>query len=263
LKAIPAFWDMNDQNIINALEGMVNQGIMRVNERGNFEAVLPGADFFNTYIFTANTALKDCLTAYDILFEKFNIVPPSTCASCWKVVVHCKTVYEMFQIWSAMKEQGIPGKAGTDEREFAGGFYHVFAYNASMEEGRAKWCQMVRLAQEAAGGHFMDDYMKTVILKRGCTEMEGRLPSINWRVPEAQLEFEQKVADLIEPMPLKIAQPEWLIAHKMRRWCTKAHMIGDMSYKELEPITGPINFGVKSLTYHQKEWLDDENVIQE
>lgn len=252
---IPNFYDRDEHRIIDTLQHMASQGLLRTNDRGMYEAVTTSVDLSNLYLFTGDAICDTgCLFAFSILFKRFGLVP-TICQRCWKVVIRCRTVFELFRVWDLFHTEKISGKAGIDEREFTKGLYVAFAYNYSRAQGQASWTRIVELLHDAIGGHFLSDFMQTVILKRGCTEMEQSVPAGGWRESAAQAAFERKVLSFLEPCQ-KVAQPDWVIRHKLRRWCSKAYGIGDLSYSALEAVTGPIAIGFQPVTYHQKEWIE-------
>jgi len=261
-----AFWNVKERNIVQTLEDMKTQGFLAWNpETKKYKAFTGMIDLENDYLFfNLDNMHKGCLYNFDIFFSKFNIIPSYCQENCWKIVIKLENVYDMYVAFNVLEDQtDWHGKAGIDGRNYTDSYFSAFVYNLGFEEAQERWPDVVRLMQREIGGdRFHENYMEAVILKRGCTEMEAKLPSTKWQILPGQVESEIQIMEYLEPIDSSLLlQPDWLYRQKFSNWCIKANHIGDKSYKLLEEITGPIDIGVKSVTYHQEGWLNNEGSI--
>jgi len=108
----------------------------------------------------------------------------SHCQNCYKVVVKPKTWKDFTELEEVFEGLGMPGKMGVEVRPKVKGLYGAYFYGRGLEEGRRNYKKI----RKAVPDHI------PVILKRGCTEMEGTVgPSDKWEVSPEQLEIEEEL----------------------------------------------------------------------
>ncbi len=248
-KHIEKFWEPTEDQVNNVLMNMMLQGKLTFNNINGTYSATGTADTESPWLFIRNTVDNDCAVLHDIKHVAFRLIPMYCRTSCIKVVIKPTTVYELFQVYEIMKELDYHGKVGIDERDFTQGIYGAFCYNETMEDAQERWTALRRAVTEKIGDHV------PVICKKGCTEMEAMTPSTNWNVvPKNHQKLEAIIDELLVIPRLEMVQSPWLIRKKFRRFCRQANKIGDLSYGQLEHITGPMNgITVSSVTYHD-EW---------
>ena len=210
----------------------------------------------------------NCTLWNTVMFQNiFNAVPfsmkkgrawvPSGCQSCWKVVVRPPTLKALFALEALQKRLDRECKCGIEQRKHVFGLYGGYFYNRSYEEGMARY-QEVRQA--------VDDDPElgpdvSVILKRGCTEMEHAVgPSNEWQVYPEQIEIEKLVHRTVSTDHEIRRQPPHGKNYVHGRWIRFAYQWGDETVKEYIDTAMPLY--PPYVTYHDKEVKgDDENSI--
>lgn len=252
--------NMEKYKAVATAHNLQDQGLLRFDGRDTmkFECIAAGLNMDDHWVFVNDMVHENCLLQWDILHRKFGLIPSYCQKQCWKICIKCRTLYEMMQVHEIMTDLGLYGKVGVDERDYTAGIYNAFIYNKSHDEGKKNYQAIVPVIIEQVGHHFKQDWMHSIILKRGCTEMEMQLQSSQWQVTEDITRQEGFVDNIIKtPDDLKNFQPEWLVEYKVFRWCAKASSLGDFSFREV-PKLAHLIFHVRSQTYHQKEWIDGE-----
>lgn len=175
---------------------------------------------------------------------------PSNCLNCWKIVVKPHTFYELMKLREFMQEYTEGHiykkrfcKCGIEERAYTPVNYGGYFYNRSKEEGLMRW-RAVREGMDKINPHI------PVILKRYCTEFELQLgPSDKYEWPDGTAQLEAaifKAVDLKSQGKNRL-QPDYLVAHNIRKWMEFAWSIGDMTvmgFNDGQPLFTPI------VTYH-------------
>jgi hypothetical protein len=244
-----SIWDRADQDVTQVLDKMHKERKLRLREDGRYDCITSSVDNLSPYLFFKEERVHDkCYIYYDVFFMQFNMIPSHCQSQCWKVVVKNHTFAQFWRTFGILSESGLYGKGGADERQHSYGLWPIFIYGKSPEEGKSNWQKVVKLIGF--------DRARDVIMKQGCTEMEMKVPTKQWRVTKMQQEIENEVLNrlVIPPEPTTIRQPEWLQKKKIRDWVKVAHMVGDMSYQE---IFGPIPLYPKIVTYQTGEWLKE------
>lgn len=233
-------YDNQEEEILHVLVPMYEAGSLTLGNDGKFYAT-GKQDLSGYWLFTDATRNDDCSLKFNILFQRFNLVPPSGCLDCWKIVIKPRTVAECIEVYEIINAMGVQGKAGYDARDYTAGHWAAFVYTGGVKEAQEMWVKVRRAIPIEI----------PVILKRGCTEMEEKIPSTRWKVFPEQLEFENKLFSMLE-MTGYMQRPEWLKRYKINKWIRKAAAGGDFSVD-----TGKIQFTVPSIQYQRPEWLKE------
>lgn len=120
------------------------------------------------------TDKRQC-TLWMVYFNYYDMIPEG-CRNCWKVVMTMDTLEQMMQIKELQENMRISAKCGPETRPFTGklGSYGAYWYVdlfsglAGARELYRKIVSNVTPLMRNCEGNF------TIILKRGCTEMEKR-----------------------------------------------------------------------------------------
>lgn len=174
----------------------------------------------------------------------------SFCRSCWKVVIRPQNLEQLFDLYEFQRELAVPCKCGYEARETVSGLWGGYFYNRSKEEALLRYKQVRQWADTV-------DKDIPVIVKRYCTEFEIGPLSLG---PSDKLP-EQTEAEANEEKQIDVhifrggpqygtVQPDYLVAHVMRKWIHWAYQHGDKSYLKL---TGGNPLFASPVTYHNKE----------
>lgn len=199
------------------------------------------------WIFFHNDGRKKfCAWWNGVFCGKFSIIPTNCRFNCWKTVFKPPTIKSVFECYDIMSATRLPGKIGVDRRDYTFGPYAGFVYADTLEEGR-EYYKITR--------NLLPDNV-SVILKRGCTEMERLIPSDKWDVVStAELEYERQLHDLFEFTEYDFPQSDWHKAKIKEAWIRHAIAIGDPTAQETaEKYSGDPNIWKKlvvtAVTYH-------------
>jgi len=192
----------------------------------------------------------DCFTWTNILFNIISMnmgkyfkggkpFVPSGCQNCYKVVVRPKTLVQLFALDDLQKRLGRPSKCGIEVRSTVHGLYGGYFYNRGLENGEECY---IAVREAVNNDPFLGEDV-SVILKRGCTEMEHAVgPSDEWKITPAQETIERLVEEWVVSDTREVEQPDPLIWHIKRRWIEFAYMNGDVTYLKFtrgEPLYPP------------------------
>jgi len=206
----------------------------------------PGGSFDTPWVFVKRAACHNCSFWHEIVFSTFGIIPSFCRAFCHKVVAKPRNVKELFQLLEIMPSFGIPGKCGVDRRDYTSAPYAAYWYANSMSQGREYYGIVRKGIDEGISPDI------SVILKKGCTEMEAVLDSDRWHeamTPHDQ-EMEMRLEDMFDVGNIEFTQSDWLKSKIKHDWLKTAYAIGDPTWKELVP-GGLDIFGFQPVTYHQ------------
>ena len=241
-------WNVQDEIFINTLINMRARGLLKVNDDGKFEILHQQFDDASNYIFfnVHNCGRDDCILWHDIMWNQFKEIAP-TCLHCWKVVGTFPTVADLYKFYKRVQsETEFYGKCGYDSRKYTKGFYKAFIYNDTLEEAQRKYEELLKIVPKP-------EYL---IIKRGCTEFENALPSPQWALTEKAMHLEEKILELIEPVPHAVMKP-WM-EKKIYDWFRFAAAGGDLSYKSV--IKQNFEPWVHSIEYHNKPVIFDSGM---
>jgi hypothetical protein len=199
-----------------------------------------GAQTETPWIHQHHEEIQKCELWHELFFS-FNVMVPTYCQRCWKVVLSIPTVEDLFEVYEIQKELGLPCKCGmelrwTDERRYGGYFYNWG------EEAGQECYKIVRKAMPKQIG---------IILKCACSEYEVACgPPADWVPTERQLEIEAVYERRVTTNETKFRQMDYLKANIMLKWLHHAAHIGDLTYKK---FTGDKPLVVKMKTYHKEK----------
>jgi len=175
---------------------------------------------------------------------------PSYCRfNCWKTVVKPRNIKELFDCYDIFVKMNLPSKIGADVRKYTFGPWAGFVYAETIEVGREYYKKVRAEIPKAI----------SVILKRGCTEMEAIQPSNLWDKDPGDLykDRERELLDMFEFQEFSYRQATWLKNEIMESWIQRAIEIGDKTVQKIAiKRSGDKNIWkrlvVNSITYHDK-----------
>ena len=170
---------------------------------------------------------KRCGLDSHVIFNYYGFIP-KRCQECWKIVVAPRTLKELFALKAIEENLNLPAKCGIEVRDHTPRLYGGYFYTCSLEEGRDVY-QVVRKAIDEG---ISPDV--SVILKRGCTEMEMEVgPSPFWVVTEKNRELEEIIEERVEDYSISFGSPpDYMEAHIKKYWVNWAYSHGDETYLE-------------------------------
>ena len=153
----------------------------------------------------------------------FSIIPTNCRFNCWKTVLKPNNVKELFECYDILKRLDLPSKIGMDLRDYTYGAWAGFIYADTLEEGRSYYKQVREALPKKV----------SVILKRGCTEMERLKPSKEWdNMAKVDFEMEQKLLDRFKFDERHYHQAKWYKKEIEENWIIRAIQIGDPTARE-------------------------------
>jgi len=221
------FSEWSDHDIIYYLEPIFARGGYRINGRGLIVRREGTMTWHTPWIHVKQATKKRCQMDHHVLFNHMHFIP-KRCQECWKVVVGPDTLEELFALLDVEYALNLPSKCGIEVRNYTPRHYGGYFYNNSLDEGRECYETVRKAVDEHIGKHV------SVILKRGCTEMELSIgPSPYWKVtPEAE-RWESYIEDrIIDDGNFEPNQPEYIKAHIFKKWVRWALSNGDQTYKK-------------------------------
>lgn len=230
-----AYWKKNKftnrTDIINKIHDIVQKSpglSIRVND-GRIDHQTDSQNINNPWLFTNISPVRHCELWNGIYFSYFGIIPSFCRFCCWKVVVKPRTVVELFKLREIQKQLGFNSKCGVDLREYNEGPYGGFFYNDSLKEGR----ETLKVVKKKLRKYFGFD-APDCFLKRGCTEMEMKIPSDQWDyINEEHEEIEALLDEIFVKHESAGVQSDWQEKSKQYAWIRHAIKIGDTSWRRI------------------------------
>ncbi len=181
---------------------------------------------------------------WEEMFPTFDGAPyiPVGCQSCWKVVIRPKNVFELFMLYEVLKASDLPSKCGTDLRSYTPP-YGGFVYCDSIDQGK----EYFSLLQPMVAEQVSPETAGKMILKRGCTELDRKMPSDQWKLTEGQVLLERYLNDIFIPDRQDYRESEITTAFKMQDFIIYANSIGDLSWKQV--VGENVKLSVECVTY--------------
>lgn len=194
---------------------------------------------------------REC-TRHSTVYSKLYGFIPQNCHHCFKIVARPKTLRDLFKVREIQKKLDRPSKCGIEEREHVHALYGAYWYCPISEglKGARELYQTVRAEVEESLGEGT-----SVILKRGCTEMElAHGPSDRWTYTAADAQREMHLDGHYEVKRRERVQPAYIENRTIRRWIEWAYSHGDNTYLDYTdgPLTRPV------VTYHDSEHRDED-----
>lgn len=170
---------------------------------------------------------KRCGLDSHVIFQNYGFIT-QRCQECWKIVVAPRTLTELFKLKEIEDDLGLPAKCGIEVREHTPRMYGGYFYTCSLEEGR----DVYQIVRKAISEGISPDV--SVILKRGCTEMEMEVgPSPFWVVTKENRELEEIIEERVEDTSISFCNPpDYMVAHIKQSWAHWAYAHGDETYLE-------------------------------
>lgn len=182
------------------------------------------------WIFIQDSPKRHCEIWNQVYFQHFGLLPSFCRFCCWKIVLKPANVADLFKLEKLLDTFNLPSKCGMDLRDYSFWPWAGFIYNDSMRAGR----EVLQRIQESLKAWFGTYHTVDAFLKRGCTEMEWRLPSDQWDdVSEKAVELENRLDEIFVKDETSASQPEWLKQTIRNRWVKHAIAIGDKTWKQI------------------------------
>jgi hypothetical protein len=223
-----------DPDLIRQVRQVVNSGYAIKPETQKLGPMHSALSHDIPWIFIKPAYQPHCDVWNALYWQTYGLIPQFCRVHCHKVVAKPRNVSELFILWELMESLSFPSKLGIDKRDYTFGPYAAFFYTVNLKEGLQRY-QQVREAVDLA---FPNPETFSVILKKGCTEMEHKLfkgkASTEWGKPnEADVEREMMLNDIHELRDDYAPQPEWLKNMIALTWLAASHAIGDPSYYDV------------------------------
>lgn len=248
------FEELKERNIIAAVKHLLLNDTLEL--RHSDGKLLPCSlkTSWNTpWVHHRSSYRHNCFLWKDIAFDNIicKIMPaekrfvPRNCQGCYKVVAKPKTLKQLFQLEIVQYGLDHASKCGIEPRYSVFGMYGGYWYNRGLDEG----IHCYNTVREAVNNMLDDGENVTVMLKRGCTEMEHAVgPSDQWTVTEEQENFEALIEQrFVMDIPV-LSQSRHVKDYIRQKWIEEAWKIGDETVNEYidAPIYAPY------VTYHDK-----------
>jgi len=238
-----------DKTFRDKREQLLNSGKWKLTKAGRLQKMLVGGSWKTPWIFISQPRKKFCWLWNEIYCQHFGLIPTPCRFNCWKTVIKPPNVKGLFHLYDVLKMVELPSKCGIDVRPYTFGSWAGFIYGDTLAQGK-RYYKTVR-------EHLPDDF--SVILKRGCTEMEQVKPSDEWDdIEQWELWRENELNDFFEFEEMEFRQPDWLRRDIQEKWIERAIEIGDETAREMaEAKSGNPDIWPKmvlqSVTYHDRE----------
>lgn len=221
--------------------GLLNTREWKTNEAGKVVMASVSGAWENPWIYFQKPRRKYCHYWWEIHSRRANLIPQFCRHNCWKCIVSFTTqpseefpngrmgsVAELFGFMGFMQVLNLPSKIGLDIREYTYGLWKAYFYGETLEEAK-KYYEVVKPILDE---NFQPGF--SLVIQRGCTEMNAKLPSRLWGdpVPLAELELERRIDDMLEYQELNYDQAEWSIQETQENWISRAIQMGDPSARE-------------------------------
>lgn len=241
-------------DVIEPVAADMNRGIYMLNENDKLTPRLYAKPPDWVWIKTDIRPERKCHIWMDVYFKYYHIIPKG-CRSCFKVVVTMESLPQLFEMVNIQEGMGWNAKCGMERRTYAStrNSYLAFFYTplrGGLRAGRQLYKQVNEHLQKV-----WPDGGWTIMLKRGCTEMQQQMPSDEW---DKYAEFFDKKEALLDAswefpeVPYHIAPIRKL--HTMNLWITWSAERNE-DYKH---YTGGEPFSVPQLPYQDSEHKEED-----
>lgn len=251
--------ELKGKNLIRLLASKLRSGELSL--RGSDSKFIANldVDWNSPWIHQKADYLKNCYLWKDIIFHEIvekhlpasHQFVPVNCQDCYKVVVKPKTVEQLFRLEKIQEQFDGSCKCGIEIRPQVFGNYGGYFYNRGLEEGLGCYEKVRKL---------VDDNIEpdcSVILKRGCTEMEHNPaigPSDKWKLTAEQIEFEIYLGQrFVNDLPA-LTQSDLVKIEVHQKWIERAYDVGDHTVFKL---TDDLPLYPDYITYHHL--LEEKN----
>jgi len=247
------FVNLNKINIVKKVRKLLGAkgGYHARVEDGKFVPNFPATSTDAPWIYVKMHPKLRCDIYHRIMFKHLKFVP-STCRSCFKIVVMPRNLVELFDLYELQREMGVPCKCGIELRRTDTRLYGGYFYTQGIDEGQERYKQVRALVDDRISSNV------NVILKRYCSEYEigdgeskGFGPSDELpEMTEDEINLENLVLETFPSVGFGLPQPDHIISNTMMEWIHHAYRYGDETYKE---FTGGNPLFPSVVTYHEKE----------
>ena len=249
------FEDFSEIDVIRPVKHLVDNGSLKL---GKDNTIIVTKEIGVQCPWKFQNMLQDrkCNLWHDIYFNKYGHQAKG-CFNCWKIVVKPKSLKELMQMVSLQKKLDLPSKCGIDKRNYTDCLYSGYWY-CPLEGGLDEARKLYKTVKKEVRKKVHD---MSIILKRGCTEMELRKgPSDSWEWTERD-EMLEALLDSVyrEETRAGIEQIPILGVHIFTEWVRWAFMHGDETWKEFcsVPLAMPV------VTYHDSKHESQDFVISD
>ncbi|KKN27439.1 hypothetical protein LCGC14_0864540 [marine sediment metagenome] len=182
------------------------------------------------WIYFKSDPERRCIYWLAAYFEHFGVIPDFCRNRCWKVAIRPDTLSGLFGLSDILEKSGFMCKCGMDLRDYTFGPWAGFIYTNSLDEAHK----------------IVSSYITPLptVIKKGCTEMEERIPSTEWEATEAADQTREhdlnEFFDLEKKFNCSIywhEQQNDKLKHEIKvEWIKHAIAIGDRTVKKV--VTG-------------------------
>lgn len=242
-------------DVIDPIMPLFVKGLITVDLRKPKPFSLTREDVGLNRMWTFSTVCPDrkCAKWLGVYFKFYHILPPP-CKQCWKVVYVPQALDELIELSKFQARLGLPGKCGTEARDYTSGIggYRAFwycPYYKGLKAARAHFGRIKNALIKEFGEDFIlrREAQDRLYLKRGCTELERDFgPSDKWDEIDHSRKFnlletvwEDPFEPRIEFTPLRYTN--------YKRWIETAMAYGDLSV--IQYIRSD-KLGVQAVKYH-------------
>lgn len=219
---------------------------VEITSTGKFK-LMTGHIIDSPWIFVKPARFRRC-NLWQFWEEMFPVVDgapyiPSGCQACWKVVIRPANVYELFMLLGVLQAAGFPSKCGMDFRRHTCQPYGGFVYCDGQPHGR----EVLEYLRPIIAEQVSAETATKMILKRGCTEFDRKLPSDQWTMPDSHQKLERYLIDMFVPEAYEYHESDATTAFKCQDFILFANSIGDMSWKNV--VGDKVQLTVDCVTY--------------
>lgn len=253
----PSFYEtLKAMDIVDPIMEPYSKGQIRVDLKTKRFSIRRDVDLFRPWTFAAFDPDRNCGKWLSIYYMYYKILPPP-CKQCWKVVYVPSSVVELIEFQKFQTQLGLPGKCGTEQRDYTSGLggYRAFWYcpfYGGLEGGRAHYKRIKSALIKNFGEDYILNKEKTgrLYLKRGCTELERDFGmSDTWDSVDHSVKFRILESVWEDPDDM-VSEFTPLIYTNYKRWIEFAIAHNDKSAAEYLHTD---KFGVQSIKYHESD----------
>ena len=167
-----------DYDLVTPVAHLINQGTWELTDDGRIR--VPGRRTADHCWMQFHPRSDRACLRWNAVYHRYYRLVPKACRHCWKVVHKVQNVTELFRLAEIMEGMGLEAKCGVDDRMSFGGLNQCVGFwyaplHGGLKAGRNLFKQV---KEHLTAVYKMEP--ESLILKRGCTEMEAMIPSSEW-----------------------------------------------------------------------------------
>jgi len=162
---------LKNRNIIAPVIHLIVKGVFNIEDDHKIyldNHILPERPWLNSKM----DPERDCGKWNEVYFKYYRIIPKA-CRDCWKIFFTPRTLTELVRVRHLQDKMGLMSKCGAETRPHSGnkgGYLSV--WYAPLDGGLKQAREIHSLIDAKLQTLFGKEEKRTVIIKRGCTEME-------------------------------------------------------------------------------------------